>query len=106
MYGIDAPERSQDFYKASKKHLGSLLKGKQLMVILHGGAGWKRMAGETYIDGFSIELEMIKAGFAWYYSKYSTNDNFAAAERIAKFEKRGLWSTSNPVEPWVFRSHK
>lgn len=106
-FGIDAPERGQDFYKKSKQHLGSLLAGDNLTVVITGNAGGSRKAGKTFNRGSRVETGMVNAGMAWHFTRYSQEAELAAAEQQARLANRGIWSMPNPVAPWDWRkSHR
>lgn len=105
-FGIDAPERGQDFYKKSKQHLGSLLAGDNLTVVITGSAGGNRKAGKTYNRGKRVETDMVSAGMAWHFTRYSQEAELAAAEQQARLAKRGIWSMPDPVAPWDLRKSR
>jgi endonuclease YncB( thermonuclease family) len=76
--GIDAPERKQAYGLASRKHLASIVAGKQVTVEYQKRDRYGRIVGKvllyavyhTDIDGIDVCLEQVKAGFAWHYKKY------------------------------------
>src|SRR5688572_19620077 len=53
--GIDAPERRQPFYEASKQNLARLAHGKQVVVDWYK-LSYKRLVGNVYLDGADIGL--------------------------------------------------
>ena len=54
---IDAPEKSQDYGKASKKALSDLIFGKTIIVVSKGKDGYGRTLGTLYLG---LPLEFIK----------------------------------------------
>jgi len=55
-------------------------------------------------DGRVINEELVQAGLAWWYRRYSPNDErLAQLEADAKAAKRGLWADAEPVPPWEWR---
>ena len=50
-----------------------------------------------------MSLELIKAGLAWHYKRYSSDPVLAKAEEQARRQKLGLWSMPNPIPPWEYR---
>ena len=56
-----------------------------------------------------VNLEQVKAGFAWWYEDYAKEQpladqqSYAAAQTDARGARRGLWTDSNPIPPWDFR---
>ncbi len=68
--GIDAPERKQAYGLASRKHLASIVAGKQVTVEYQKRDRYRRIVGKVLLDGIDACLEQVKAGFAWHYKKY------------------------------------
>ena len=60
----------------------------------------------------SADLEMVRAGMAWWCRKYQAEQSavdrvlYEDAENKAKSEHRGLWSHTGPVPPWEWRELK
>lgn len=100
---IDAPEKNQAFGQASKKYLSSLIFNKKVTFEPHKTDKYGRTVASIWSDNKSVNLEMIKAGMAWVYRKYSDNPIFYEAEQQAKTSRIGLWSQPNPKPPWKFR---
>jgi Metal binding domain of Ada/Staphylococcal nuclease homologue len=46
---------------------------------------------------------VVRAGFAWWFREYSTDQNLGALEDEARAAKRGLWADPRPVPPWEWR---
>jgi len=107
--GIDAPERRQAYGLASRKHLLSIVAGKQVRVEYQKRDRYGRIVGKVLLDGIDVCLEQVKVGFAWHYKKYqheqSAEDRelYADAENKARNERLGLWRENNPNPPWEFR---
>jgi len=107
--GIDAPERRQAYGLASRKHLASIVAGKQVTVEYQKRDRYGRIVGKGLVDGIDACLEQVKAGFAWHYKKYqheqSAEDRelYADAENKARNERLGLWRENNPMPPWEYR---
>ncbi len=107
--GIDAPERKQAYGLASRKHLASIVAGKQVTVEYQKRDRYGRIVGKVLLDGIDACLEQVKAGFAWHYKKYqseqSTEDRqlYADVEDKACDERLGLWRENNPNPPWEYR---
>jgi endonuclease YncB( thermonuclease family) len=53
-----------------------------------------------------LNQEMVKAGFAWWFSKYSNNRDLGMMQLETRLQHIGLWKAKNPVAPWVFRKVK
>ena len=54
-------------------------------------------------DGRDLSVELVKAGLAWHYKKYSDDEELARLEVEARKASRGLWSEPEPVPPWEWR---
>lgn len=57
----------------------------------------------TLPDGRILNQELIRAGLAWWYEKYSKDTALRDLEEEARHAKRGLWIYPDPVAPWEWR---
>lgn len=104
MEGIDAPERNMPFYQVSEDYLAKLCFGKRVKLKSSGTDQYGRYLGFTYLDdGSELCREMIKAGLAWHYKRYNSDNDLANLELEARNAKRGIWSLENPMPPWENR---
>lgn len=104
---IDAPEKKQDWGNRAKQACSDLCFGQN--VLLKGGKKdrYGRLISEVETaNGTNVNLQLVRNGHAWHFTKYSKSQQFAQAERQARQEKRGLWSLPSPVPPWEFRKRK
>ncbi len=107
--GIDAPERKQAYGLASRKHLASIVAGKQVTIEYNKRDRYGRIVGKVLLDGIDVCLEQVKAGFAWHYKEVSTRTKSGRPETLcrcrnqAREERLGLWRENNPNPPWAFR---
>jgi len=101
LYGIDAPEKKQDYGQRSKQFLASLIAGQVIEVEPKGKDRYKRTLGIIYHKGQDINAQMVLNGYAWAYVKYSRI--YVDQEKTARENKRGLWQSSNPTPPWEWR---
>ena len=107
MQGIDTPERGMDYYKVAKEYLGKLCLNKKVRVVGTEKDRYGRLLAKSYLpDGLEIGEEMIRAGMAWHFTKYSNDPTLARLEREARAARIGLWSIPNPIAPWDFRKKK
>ncbi len=102
---IDTPEVNpkQDYGITARDALRVLVLGKNVVVRETGDGGYGRTSGVVYLGQMNINLEMVAKGHAWHYKDYSNDPKYAAAETQARQAKIGLWATSNPIAPWLFR---
>lgn len=106
LYGIDAPEKKQEFAGQSRKKLEKLTRGKQLRLEVMDTDKYGRYVAKVYVGKTYVNLEMLKAGLAWHYDFHadeSENAEFARAEADARKARRGLWQDDTIVNP---REHR
>ena len=53
--------------------------------------------------GTSLNRELVRVGYAWWYRHYSKDATLGQLEAQARDAKLGLWADANPIEPWEFR---
>jgi endonuclease YncB( thermonuclease family) len=107
--GIDAPEKAQPFGQRSKEHLSDSVFGKQVEV--QGGMidKYGRNVGKILVNGFDANLEQVRAGFAWHYKAYESEQSaedrrlYSMTEEMARAQRLGLWSEKKQMPPWEWR---
>jgi len=107
LFGIDAPELSQQCKKDNK----TILCGVDAQKMLENKIGkqipkcisqtkdkYNRVVAECFIQSESLSSYMVRSGHAVAYRKYSSK--FVEDEKYAKSNKLGIWSTKfqNPEE--------
>ena len=70
--GIDAPERGQDFATKAKQFTSSLVFGKHVHILPREKDRYGRLVARVRVDDTDVSLELVKAGLAWHYKKYSS----------------------------------
>jgi len=102
--GIDTPERGQPFGTVARERLADLTMGKT--VTIHGSKRdrYGRTIGRVEVEGQDVNRQMVADGLAWHYTRYSDDQQLAAAEREARAARRGLWADAKPVPPWEWRA--
>lgn len=101
--GIDAPERCQPGGDASRDAMIELVHRKTVQVFPHGADTYGRVLGRVEIDGRDVAAEMVASGMAWAYRFRETSGPYAALERQARKQKKGLFAEPQPMTPRVFR---
>jgi endonuclease YncB( thermonuclease family) len=102
LYGIDAPELKQPGGPQARIWLKNMLEGKTVKVEEIKGDRYGRKVIKIWLDGKYINLEIVKAGWAWWYNFFAPDDSdIALAELDARRKKRGLWAEPDP--PAEFR---
>ena len=101
--GIDAPERQQAFYQTAKSFASDLVYGKVVTVKIKETDRYGRLVCRVSVNEQDLSEALIRAGFAWHYKQYSSDQVLAEAEISARKARRGLWTDANPTPPWQFR---
>jgi endonuclease YncB( thermonuclease family) len=116
--GIDAPEKSQPFGGASRKHLASMVAGKDVRVETTKNDRYGRVLGKVWVQPrdcpgcgktLNVNHAQILSGMAWWYRDYAKDQSpqdrgrYESAVEEARKRKRGLWSEPDPIPPWVWR---
>jgi len=103
LYGIDAPEKGQDFGNKSRLFLNDLCYGKAVKVEKKGVDQYNRVLGIVYVNDINLNQEMVKNGLAWYYDHYVEDSTLKQLEQAARKQKLNIWSMKNPIPPHEFR---
>lgn len=108
LLGIDAPEKGQNFGPAARQKLSALVFGKTVTVKFQKVDRNGRPLGKVLLGTTDINLEMLKAGLAWYYANdrdlpETDRPLYASAEQEARRAERGLWQDEAATSPWEFR---
>lgn len=107
LYGVDTPEKNQDYGQRARQFTSSLVFNKYVRLIAHNKDRYGRTVGTIILpDGRSLNEELVRNGYAWHYKAYSNDKNLANLEVDARRFKRGLWQDPNPTPPWDFRKKK
>jgi micrococcal nuclease len=105
LYGVDAPDKGQSFYKQAKQFLTDRVRGKEVQVREIPG-GQNVDTAIIFCKGVNINEQVLAAGFGWVCDK-RCNQEFCSdwmnIEAQAREGKRGLWRDENPVEPSEWR---
>lgn len=106
LYGIDAPEKKQEFAAQARKKLEKLARGKKLRLEVMDIDQYGRYVAKVYVGQTYVNLEMLKSGLARLYVFYAdaaADAVLAEAEIAARKARKGLWSSDVAVNP---REHR
>jgi endonuclease YncB( thermonuclease family) len=112
LQGIDAPERKQAFGKKSTIFLADSIAGKNVSIEFRKKDRYDRIIGKFFFNNIDVNLEQVRAGFAWHYKKYQREQNeedrasYAYAENEARENLLGLWVDPHAIPPWDWRRRK
>lgn len=102
---IDAPERNQEYGQKSRRALSKLCAGNDIKISIEltGKDKYDRNLGRLKCGMTDASLYMAQHGHAWHNEKYSNDPAIKTAAAQARKKRIGLWSSKNPVPPWVWR---
>ncbi len=104
-HGVDCPEKRQAFGKRAKQFTSTLVFGTTVTVQAVDRDRYGRTVGVVLLpDGRSLNHELVKAGFAWMYRRYTNDQSLSDLEEEARVAGRGLWADAEPVPPWEWRA--
>lgn len=103
LYGIDAPERGQDYGTKSRQFLNDLCYGKIVEVRVQDIDQYDRTLGTVYLDELNVNEEMVRNGLAWYYNHFVEDSRLDSLEQQARSKSLNIWSMENPIPPYEFR---
>ncbi|WP_243471552.1 thermonuclease family protein [Winogradskyella sp. MH6] len=103
---IDCPERKQPFSKRAKQFTSDAIFEKQVELKVIKKDRYGRSIAYVYYGGKNLSEELLKAGLAWHFVKYSDDETLQPLEDKAKKDKIGLWVDPKAIAPWEWRSSK
>lgn len=112
LYGVDCPETkkpqwpAQPYSEEAKDYLANLVEGKTVICELKDLDRHQRAVCIVTANGRNVNLEIMRAGYAWAYVKYLDRpyaSEYVGVEEEARKAKKGLWKEYNPTPPWEFR---
>jgi endonuclease YncB( thermonuclease family) len=103
---VDCPEKKQPFGTVAKQFTADKCFGQVVTIQNENKYDRnKRLIGVVINEqGENVNKELLKAGLAWHYKKYSTDESYSELEIIAREAKVGLWVDNNVVPPWDWRN--
>ena len=102
--GVDAPEKRQAYGERARRFAADLSFDQTVVVKATGRDRNGRLLGEVVLpDGRSLNQELVRAGYAWWFRKYSRDVRLARLEEEARQDRRGLWADHAPEPPWAYR---
>lgn len=111
LHGIDAPESGQtckatiggswNCGKVAIDKLESLIAGRSVHCDARGEDAYGRVIGVCFSDKIDINAEMVAAGMAWAFRRYSTD--YVTVEEKAQADKIGIWQKDTQTA-WDYRA--
>lgn len=100
---IDAPEKAQPFGNRSRQHLAELCFQQQATIKPMTRDRYGRTVARVECQGQDANLQQVRAGMAWAYTKYLTDQAISREQDAARAARLGLWGDPAPVPPWDWR---
>jgi endonuclease YncB( thermonuclease family) len=102
---VDTPEKGQPYGNNAKQFASDFCFNRVVKIVQTDKPDrYGRLIALVQIDGRTLNLELVRAGLAWHFLKYSKDQTYAGAEIDARTKKIGLWSQPNPISPWDWRA--
>ena len=102
--GIDAPESCQPGGDRARDALIAMVLRRTVRIELTGQDSYGRQLGRLWVQEQDVGAEMVRAGWAWAYSFRTGRGPYAAQQREAERERRGLFAAQETaMSPAVFR---
>jgi len=88
---VDCPESGQAFGRNAKQFTSNAVFGKEITFEETDEDRWGRTIAKVYYDdNLYLSAEIIKAGYGWWYYRYSDDESLEDLENDARENKRGL----------------
>lgn len=100
---IDCPEKGQPYGHAATKFTSNMVAGNVVKIWSTDTDRYGRTVAFVFVGDKNLNKELLSAGLAWHYKKYSRDPELAKLEFAARSKRIGLWAESNPVSPWEWR---
>jgi len=92
IFGIDAPEMSQQQGPVSREYLAAMLANREIVVRPISKDRYGRIVARVSMpDGTDIGKAMVAQGYALAYTRYGRD--YAATERRARKSRAGIWAS-------------
>jgi micrococcal nuclease len=101
--GVDCPERRQPFTDVARNFTRQLIFDQVVEIRPFYSDRNGRLVARVVFAGKDVSIELTRAGLAWHFTEYSSDQVLAASEQLARKERRGLWTELQPIPPWVAR---
>lgn len=107
LYGIDCPEKAQDFGTVARQGLSTLIFGQIVRIDKKDTDRYGRTVAIVYNNkGVNVNEELLRGGLAWHYKEYDQNPAWDDLVYEAQRKNFGLWAKPNPTPPWLWRKKK
>lgn len=107
--GTDAPEHDQPWGEESTYWLRQSIDGRRV-IVTHIGERDRhgRLLADIAVPNaenlWDVGVTATRQGLAWHYEAYDDSRSLAEAQMLARQNRDGLWSDSNAIPPWEWRT--
>lgn len=108
LYGIDTPEKDQEYGQKAKELTNAMLSGRDVDIQTVTADDYGRTVGLVSVDGYSLNGLIVQNGYAWVYRQHCKKrlcSDWIKLESEARKQRKGLWAGSNIVPPWEWRKN-
>ena len=95
LFGIDVPERPQNYAKQSKQLTLSLVLREIVRVVSVKQLNFRQSIGIVFLEGDSINKRLLEAGLAWVDKEtceWPICKEWELMEKEAREQRKGVWS--------------
>jgi micrococcal nuclease len=90
--GVDSPEIGEPFSAQARNATRVLLFDKQVELRGTDVDRYDRLVARITVGPLDSSVELVKAGLACHFTRYSSDQTLAAAQREAQTNERGFWA--------------
>lgn len=91
LHGIDCPERGAPFANVARNFARQLAFDREVTVQVRDRDRYGRLVARVIVDGQDMSVELLKAGLAVHFRRYSSDPVLERAEQQARAARRGIW---------------
>ena len=91
VHGIDAPERGRPFSLVATRFTRSMVFDQDVRISVRDHDKYGRLVGRVLVGDQNLGEELVSAGLAWQFCRYSDDPRLAELERAARQARRGIW---------------
>src|SRR5262245_56194821 len=105
LFGSDSPEGDQPYGDRARAELRRLIADREVRVQPVARDDYQRVVARVFVGELDVNAELVRAGAAWVYRRYTDDPKLLALESEARTARRGLWGLegAEPVPPWDWR---
>ncbi len=106
LYGIDAPEKNQNFGAQSARLTKELVMHEDVTVEEFDIDRYGRTVGIVTVANTTVNEKLVENGLAMIYPQYckiTKCDSWAKKQGAARVKKVGIWQDEDIIPPWDFR---